>query len=115
MEGHNILCNSTLFGPRFKKLGFTNQSCYNQAVQRLVAEVGAVASSEEPLICGSSGLWAALDERVANSHPTSVTASSMIMLRTYLDMISQTYQECNVLLPGGRICRYNPILSLFLL
>ena len=103
MEGHNILCNSTLFDPRFKKLGFTNQSCYNQAVQRLVAEVGAVASSEEPLMtnesglqnpCGSSGLWAALDERVANSHSTSVTASSMIMLRTYLDQPNVSRMQC---------------------
>ena len=91
MEGNLLLLLSTLLDPRFKKLGFVDSNKYKEAVQYLTGEIGNLVEQDEPTITQSStgltgsGLWAALDEKVATSRSITVTASATVLVRSFLD------------------------------
>ena len=90
MEGNLLLSFSTVLDPRFKKLGFVDSNKYKEAVQYLTGEIGNLVEQDEPTITQSStgltgsGLWAALDEKVATSRSITVTASATVLVRSSL-------------------------------
>ena len=83
MEGNLLLSLSTLLDPRFKKLGFVDSNKYKEAVQYLTGEIGNLVELDEPTI--THWFWAALDEKVATSRSTTVTASATVLVRSFLD------------------------------
>ena len=98
---NSLLAISTLLDPRFKKLRIPDQARW-LAVEHLTAEVATVVVQEEaqsdasstvvnttnqlPTTSKGTGLWDAIDERVAAlSRATTTSASAMVIVRSYLD------------------------------
>ena len=106
IEANYILAASTLLDPRFKKLGFADASG-NNAVERLAGEVASIIACQNvpsndtnhvEVQSGqselkSSGLWAVMDERIAQKQTQPSTSSSLIVLRTYFDQANISRQE----------------------
>ncbi|XDV31713.1 hypothetical protein PO909_002676 [Leuciscus waleckii] len=90
MESLSIMTMATLLDPRFKKLGFLNQTKMTEAVKRLKTECGNVirAEDERPSTSSSTqggNLWLLLDSAVdQHKQSSNATSDAIVEVDKYL-------------------------------